>query len=138
MLNASAIVCDDVHYQGQAPTHPERCAPRSLRTEINASILVGDSVEYLQLAPSTQRVLTQRLSPTTIFFRCAPQHPRHGLMTRVRRLTFSVEERNTQLLCYVGDEVNYLHFNRSSLRRRYELLRSFPDVMNADLYSHTL
>lgn len=77
---------------------PECCAPRSLRTSINASMVVRDDNNYLWYVPTHPERSAPRPSQTTIFIRSMLQHPRYGLVTRLMRRPLDIRERSCNVL----------------------------------------
>lgn len=74
----------------------------------------------------------------TISSRCIPQFPVLGLITRLPRRTFNKKKGVHNVLNYVRVDGNYLHYYWSSQHHGPALPPPCTDVIDADLYYHTV
>lgn len=101
-------------------------------------MLVNRDVNYLHYAPTHPELLARRQSQTAIIFGkrfdiiymeyCNAYHS-SPLMKEKSKRRFSK---------FLRDNANYLPYRRSWRHHWYRLLRSRPDVMDADLYYHSV
>lgn len=137
--NSWATVYGGSNYLQEAPSNAKRCAPRSLRTTITASMLVGDEISYLWYAPTHPESSAPRLPLQVIFLPQTWRHPRHGLMTDLKRYPFwRKREGASNVLANVGDDAKCLPESCSSSCSRTGLLQPGLDVIEDDLQYHTI
>lgn len=71
------------NYPPKASSHPERYAPWSWGTMINASTFVGNDATYPRYAPTRWHLFARWLPEIKMFLRCMQWRPRYGLMSRI-------------------------------------------------------
>lgn len=132
---ALSVFGDYVDYAEQSPTHPERCAPCSLRTMVSAPTFNGDNVKYiwyvlahLQRSTSRRSQLTTSSRRTLRRLDMGEQHAYCGTP-----LTWKWKE-TCNMLTYVREDYTYIQYDNSSIRCLYLLLPSRNDMLDAELY----